>query len=149
VAANEVRFAAYRTSAAAVLSQIASAKHRGYNLREVGLVQGTKSLSTWIKTPDGRPAAAITVSAVRARLGPRREQEVTESLLGAALAIEEENHVSLLTLRRSGTYAGKLRKIFFEASRMAVGDFVLECRRGRRNGQGRHLGTPFLVSHAQ
>jgi DNA-binding IclR family transcriptional regulator len=89
VAANEVRFAAYRTSRAAVLSQIAAARHRGYNLREVGLVQGTKSLSTWIKASDGRPAAAITVSAVRVRLGPRREHEVAEILLEAAAAIEQ------------------------------------------------------------
>ncbi|MGY3603144.1 MULTISPECIES: IclR family transcriptional regulator [unclassified Bradyrhizobium] len=90
VTANEVRFAGYRTSVATVLSQIALAKRRGYNLREAGLVQGTKSLSTWIKTPDRQPAAAITVSAVRTRLGPRREQEVAEILLEAALAIEKK-----------------------------------------------------------
>ena len=89
VAANEVRFRAYRTSAATVLEQISAARRRGYNLREVGLVQGTKSISTWIKTPDGRPAAAITVSAVRVRLGPRREQEVAEILLQAARTIEQ------------------------------------------------------------
>lgn len=90
VAANEVRFTAYRTTAATVLSQIATARRRGYNLREVGLVQGTKSISTWIKAPDGRPAAAITVSAVRMRLGPRREQEAAEILSNAAVAIEQE-----------------------------------------------------------
>ncbi|MFH0299300.1 IclR family transcriptional regulator [Bradyrhizobium sp. 31Argb] len=90
VTANEVRFAGYRTSVATVLSQIALAKRRGYNLREAGLVQGTKSLSTWIKTPDRRPAAAITVSAVRTRFGPRREQEVAEILLETALAIEKK-----------------------------------------------------------
>lgn len=90
VAANEVRFKAYRTNASAVLEQIAAARRRGYNLREVGLVQGTKSISTWIRTPDGRPAAAITVSAVRVRLGPRREQEVAEILLKAARTIERE-----------------------------------------------------------
>lgn len=90
VAANEARFAAYRTDASAVLAQIALARRRGYNLREVGLVQGTKSISTWIKTSDGRPAAAITVSAVRSRLGPRREQEVVEILLNASREIEQE-----------------------------------------------------------
>jgi DNA-binding IclR family transcriptional regulator len=52
-------------------------------------VQGTKSISTWIKTPDGRPAAAMTVSAVRTRLGPRREQEVAEILLREARIIEQ------------------------------------------------------------
>lgn len=88
VAANEARFAAYRTDAGAVLAQIAAARRRGFNLREVGLVQGTKSISTWIKTVDGRPAAAMTVSAVRARLGPRREQEVAEILLDASREIE-------------------------------------------------------------
>ncbi|MDE5444719.1 helix-turn-helix domain-containing protein [Bradyrhizobium sp. CSA207] len=89
VAANEKRFEAYRTDAATVLSQIAMARRRGYNMREIGLVQGTKSISTWIKTPDGQPAAAMTVSAVRTRLGPRREQEVAEILLREARSIEE------------------------------------------------------------
>jgi DNA-binding IclR family transcriptional regulator len=89
VTANEPRFAAYRTTAATVLGQLAAARRRGYNLREVGLVQGTKSISTWIKTADGQPAAAMTVSAVRTRLGPRREQEVAEILLKAAKEIEQ------------------------------------------------------------
>lgn len=90
VAANEARFVAYRTNTAAVLAQVTAARRRGYNLREVGLVQGTKSISTWIKTADGRPAAAITVSALRSRLGPRREQEVAEILLNASREIELE-----------------------------------------------------------
>ncbi|MCP4618847.1 MAG: IclR family transcriptional regulator [Bradyrhizobium sp.] len=90
VAANEARFAAYRSNSSTVLAQIAAARRRGYNMREVGLVQGTKSISAWIKTADGRPAAAITVSAVRSRLGPRREQEVAEILLNAAREIELE-----------------------------------------------------------
>ena len=90
VAANEARFVGYRTDASIVLAQITAARRRGYNLREVGLVQGTKSISTWIKTVDGRPAAAITVSAIRSRLGPRREQEVAEILLDASGEIERE-----------------------------------------------------------
>jgi DNA-binding IclR family transcriptional regulator len=88
VTANGVRFEAYRTDPPAVLAQIAAARRRGYNLREIGLIQGTKSISTWIKAPDGRPVAAITVSAVRNRLGPRREQDVADTLLEAARAIE-------------------------------------------------------------
>jgi DNA-binding IclR family transcriptional regulator len=90
VAANEARFLPYRTSTSTVLAQITAARRRGYNMREVGLVQGTKSLSAWIKTADGRPAAAITASAVRSRLGPRREAEVAEILLKAAREIERE-----------------------------------------------------------
>jgi len=89
VAANQARFATYRTRAPHVLAQVTAARRRGYYLREVGLVQGTKSISTLIKTADGRPAAAITVSAVRSRLGPRREQEVAEILLGACRTIEQ------------------------------------------------------------
>ena len=89
VAANEKRFEAYQTDVATVMSQITDARRRGYNMREIGLVQGTKSISTWIKTPDGQPAAAITVSAVRTRLGPRREQEVAEILLREARIIEQ------------------------------------------------------------
>jgi DNA-binding IclR family transcriptional regulator len=89
VAANEKRFEAYRTDAATVLGQVTAARRLGYGMREIGLVQGTKSISTWIKTPDGRPAAAMTVSAVRTRLGPRREQEVAEILLREARIIEQ------------------------------------------------------------
>ena len=88
VAANEKRFEPYRTDAPTVLAQITAARQRGYNLREVGLVQGTKSISAWIKTPDGRPAGAMTVSSVRTRLGPRREQEIAEILLREARVIE-------------------------------------------------------------
>lgn len=89
VAANEKRFEAYHIDAAGVMDQVTAARRRGYYLREIGLVQGTKSISTWIKTPDGQPAAAMTVSAVRTRLGPRREQEVAETLLREARIIEQ------------------------------------------------------------
>ena len=88
VPANEARFMAYRTDLPTVLGQIRLARRRGYNLRDIGLVQGTKSLSAWIKTPDGRPAAAITLSAVRNRLGPRRAVEVSDVLIAAAREIE-------------------------------------------------------------
>jgi DNA-binding IclR family transcriptional regulator len=71
-----------------VLGQIQLARRRGYTLREVGLVQGTKSLSAWIRTPDGQPAAAITLSAMRNRLGPRRAIEVADVLVTTARAIE-------------------------------------------------------------
>jgi DNA-binding IclR family transcriptional regulator len=88
VLANEARFGAYRTNTATVLGQIQLARRRGYNLRDVGLVQGTKSLSVWIRTPDGQPAAAITLSAIRNRLGPGRVIEVADVLISAAHAIE-------------------------------------------------------------
>jgi DNA-binding IclR family transcriptional regulator len=51
-------------------------------------VQGTKSLSAWIRTPEGEPAAAITLSAVRNRLSPRRTIEVADVLLATSRAIE-------------------------------------------------------------
>ena len=92
IAANETRFATYRTDAAVVLSQVATARRRGFCLREVGLVQGTKSMSSWITTSDHRAVAAITVSAVRRRLGPRREAELAEALLAAARTIERAIH---------------------------------------------------------
>ena len=88
VLANKTRFGAYRTDTATVLGQIQLARRRGYTLRDVGLVQGTKSLSAWIRTPDGQPAAAITLSAIRSRLSPRRAIEVADVLVAAARAIE-------------------------------------------------------------
>ena len=88
VLANEARFSAYRTDLATVLGQIRLARRCGYNLRDVGLVQETKSLSAWIRSPDGQPAAAITLSAVRSRLSPRRAVEVSDVLIAAAGGIE-------------------------------------------------------------
>jgi DNA-binding IclR family transcriptional regulator len=88
VTANEVRFENYRTDLPTVLAQIQAARARGYSLRDVGLVQGTKSLSAWINRPDGQPVAAITLSTVRRRLNPRREAEVAEVLLAAARDVE-------------------------------------------------------------
>jgi len=88
VLANEARFKAYRTDIPTVLGQIQIARRRGYSLRDIGLVQGTKSLSAWIRNPDGQPAAAITLSAVRNRLSPRRAIEVADALIAAARGIE-------------------------------------------------------------
>ena len=88
VVANEARFMAYRTDLPTVLEQIRLARRRGYNLRDTGLVQGTKSLSAWIRSPDGQPAAAMTLSAVRNRLSPRRAVEVADVLIAAARNIE-------------------------------------------------------------
>jgi len=89
VLANEARLMAYRTDLETVLGQIRLARRRGYNLRDTGLVQGTKSLSAWIKNPDGEPVAAITLSAVRNRLGPRRAIEVSDILIATAQKIEQ------------------------------------------------------------
>jgi DNA-binding IclR family transcriptional regulator len=88
VLANETRFKAYRTDTPTVLGQVHAARRKGYSLRDIGLVQGTKSLSAWIRSPDGEPAAAITLSAVRNRLSPRREAEAANALVTAAQAIE-------------------------------------------------------------
>ena len=88
VLVNEARLKAYRTNISTVLGQIKLARRRGYNLRDVGLVQGTKSLSAWIRSPDGQPAGAITLSAVRNRLSPRRAIEVADVLVATAQRIE-------------------------------------------------------------
>jgi DNA-binding IclR family transcriptional regulator len=88
VLVNEARLKAYRTNISTVLGQIKLARRRGYNLRDVGLVQGTKSLSAWIRSPDGQPAGAITLSAVRNRLSPRRAIEVADVLVATARRIE-------------------------------------------------------------
>ena len=88
VLANEARFAPYRTDAATVLGWVQLARRRGYYLRDIGLVQGTKALSAWIRTPDGQSAAAITLSAIRNRMNPRRAIEVADVLVAASRAIE-------------------------------------------------------------
>jgi DNA-binding IclR family transcriptional regulator len=93
VSDNEVRFPGYRTTAALALDEVAATRKRGYCLHHTGLVHGTRAISTTIRAFDGQPAAAITIAAVRSRLGPRREDEIIEVLKRASAAIEE-------TLRR-------------------------------------------------
>jgi DNA-binding IclR family transcriptional regulator len=89
VATNQVRFAPYRTNPATVLGQIVDARRRGYGARDIGLMQGTKSISAWIRSPDGQPAAAITITAIRHRLNHRREGEVADILVQAAKSSEQ------------------------------------------------------------
>lgn len=89
VAKNEVRFGSYRTNAATALDQIAAARRMGYGVHHIGIVPGTKAISATIREPGGRPLAAVTIAAIRSRLGPRREIEVGEILKRTARAIEQ------------------------------------------------------------
>jgi DNA-binding IclR family transcriptional regulator len=86
--ANATRFEPYQTNVAAVLDMIDRTRRRGYSLREVGLVPGTKSVSICIRKADGDPAAALTITAIRNRLTHRRESEVVEALQHATRSIE-------------------------------------------------------------
>jgi DNA-binding IclR family transcriptional regulator len=88
IAQNEVRFGAYRTTPANALDQIAAARRRGYGIHHIGLVPGTKAVSATIRGIEGRPIAAITIAAIRSRLGSRRESEVGEMLKNTARSIE-------------------------------------------------------------
>lgn len=88
ITANQVRFQPYRTNVVTARGEVKAARQKGYSLRDVGLVPGTKSVSTWIKGPDGQPKAAITISTIRTRLNSRREPEVVEVLLEAARNVE-------------------------------------------------------------
>jgi DNA-binding IclR family transcriptional regulator len=85
---NQVRFGSYRTTPAIALDQIAAARRIGYGVHHIGLVPGTKAISATIKELNGRPLAAVTIAAVRSRLGPRREGEVGEILRSTARSIE-------------------------------------------------------------
>jgi DNA-binding IclR family transcriptional regulator len=89
IARNQVRFGAYRTTPANALEQIAAARQRGYGIHHIGLVPGTKAISATIRGLDGGPVAAITIAAIRSRLGPRRESEVGELLMNTAHSIEK------------------------------------------------------------
>jgi DNA-binding IclR family transcriptional regulator len=87
--ANATRLADWRTDQSTVMAQVSAARRRGYALRDVGIVPGTRSLSASIRPTDNRAAAALTLSAIRSRLNPRREAEIAEALRGAAAAIEK------------------------------------------------------------
>lgn len=91
---NLVRFGAYRTTPTMALDQIADARQRGYGIHHIGLVPGTKAISATIRGTDGHPIAAITIAAIRSRLGPRREGEVGEILKATVRLLERILHGS-------------------------------------------------------
>lgn len=86
---NANRFASYKTTAPEILEQIGDARDRGYNLRDKGLIEGTRSISAWITGRDNQVIAAVTVSAIRRRLNPRRVPEVADAALQAARSIAQ------------------------------------------------------------
>ena len=92
ISRNQVRFGAYRMTPAMALQLIAEARQRGYGIHHIGLVPGTKAISATIKETDGRPIAAITIAAIRSRLGPRREAEVGEMLTNTVRSLEKILH---------------------------------------------------------
>lgn len=87
ISANQPRFQSYKTTAREVSRQVALARRAGYYIRERGIVPGTKSMSAWIRVPG--LTGALTVSMIRARLNPSREQEVTGILLESAANIRQ------------------------------------------------------------
>lgn len=87
VGANEPRFESYKTTVREVSRQVAIARRTGYYIRERGLVPGTRSMAAWIQAPG--LTAALTVSMIRARLDPGREQEVAGILLESAAGIRQ------------------------------------------------------------
>ena len=91
---NQVRFGTYRMTQAMALDQIMDARQRGYGIHHIGLVPGTKAISATVRGTDGRPIAAITIAAIRSRLGPRREGEVGEILQDTVRSLEKILHGS-------------------------------------------------------
>jgi DNA-binding IclR family transcriptional regulator len=87
IGANQPRFESYKTNAREVSRQVAIARRAGYYIRERGIVPGTKSMSVRIQAPG--LTAALTVSMIRARLNPDREQEVADILLKNAFRIQQ------------------------------------------------------------
>jgi DNA-binding IclR family transcriptional regulator len=85
ISANRPRFGSYKTTAREVSRQVVLARRTGYYIRERGIVPGTKSMSAWIQAPG--LTGALTVSMIRIRLNPGREQEVAGILLESAAII--------------------------------------------------------------
>jgi DNA-binding IclR family transcriptional regulator len=85
---NKLRFRSYQVTPSAVLDQVRVARRRGYEVRPIGLVPGTKSLSVVVRDAAGAPVAALTISAIVDRLPPRRECQCAARLREAAREIE-------------------------------------------------------------
>lgn len=71
---------------------VALARERGWALNPGRVVPGSWGVAVPVLWPDGRPAAALTVAAVEARMGPLRQAELVRmmqaeaALIGARLA---------------------------------------------------------------
>lgn len=92
LAQNRQRFQGYGTAPADALRAVATARERGYALRERGLVPGTRALSVTMQhqpKSGGAPVlAALTVAAIARRLPSQRVEQVAERLRACAIAIE-------------------------------------------------------------
>lgn len=72
-----------------ILADLPLVKQRGMAVIEGGLMEGTRSISAAIHGPDGAPVAAITISAMAARMSGEHLREASDALLAACGEIGE------------------------------------------------------------
>ena len=79
-----------RFSEAALRASIESARRRGYATNKVMDEPPVHSVGMVIRSPDGSPAAGVSVSTLASRLGPNRLEMVVRCLCDAVSSIEAE-----------------------------------------------------------
>lgn len=91
LAENRQRLPGYGTTPADALRAVATARARGFALRERGLVPGTRALSITVehRPQSGPPVlAALTLAAIARRLPPHRVEQVAERLRASAAMLD-------------------------------------------------------------
>ena len=80
MARNAARYADFKQSEATVAGFVARAQRDGYALNDGRIIPGMAAVALPLLTATGRPAAAISIAAIEARMEPARQVEIVRLL---------------------------------------------------------------------
>jgi DNA-binding IclR family transcriptional regulator len=90
LAKNQSRFSRYGVSTEAIMREVAIARAKGFAARARSLTPGSGAVSVVIRSSNGAPHGALTITPISRRLSPKRIEEIVARLRMHAEAIESE-----------------------------------------------------------
>ena len=90
LAKNRSRFSRYGLSTEAIMGEVAIARAKGFAARGRSLTPGSGAVSVVIRSSNGAPHGALTITPISRRLSPKRIEEIVARLRMHAEAIESE-----------------------------------------------------------
>ena len=90
LAKNQSRFSRYGVSTEAIMGEVVIARAKGFAARARSLTPGSGAVSVVIRSSNGAPHGALTVTPISRRLSPKRIEEIVARLRMHAEAIESE-----------------------------------------------------------
>jgi DNA-binding IclR family transcriptional regulator len=92
LAKNRSRFSRYGVSTEAILQEVAIARAKGFAARARSLTPGASAVSVMIRSSNGAPHGALTITPSSRRLSLARSDEIVARLRMHVAAIEAELH---------------------------------------------------------